>query len=264
MSFRVLALAGLIPLLGLAGCGGAEQPWKPAPAKGPPAAEAGYVAPPATTGVRFAQDGVTLEGAAAPGAKVMLGTPTGETLAATADAQGRWTAQAPPVSAVRLYGLFMTIDGRKVMSEGYLVLTPDGRAALLRAGTGARVLAQGSRPPRILAVDYDRDGGAVISGIGTPDADVGLRVDRSAGGGSVIDGNGRFAIAMVRPLGAGDHTFEVAGEGGEDSVILPTVRPEPVGAAVFRAGPLADGGWRIDWTTPSGGVQTTLLPGRRA
>lgn len=264
MSFRVLALAGLVPLLGLTGCGDARQPWKPAPPKGPPAAEAAYVAPPAMTGVRFGADALTLEGAAAPGAKVMLGTPTGETLSAEADADGRWSVQAPAVSSVRLYGLFMTVAGRKVTSEGYLALTPDGRAVLLRAGGGARVLAQGSRPPRILAIDYDNDGGAVISGVGTPDADVGLRIDRSAGGASVVGSDGRFAIPVVRPLAHADHAFEVAGEGGEDSVIVPTARAEPPGAAVFRAAPLPDGGWRIDWTTPGGGVQTTLLPGRRA
>lgn len=264
MWFRVLALAGLVPLLGLTGCGDAEQPWKPAPAKGPPAAEAAYVAPPSITGLRFGAQAVTLEGSAAPGAQVMLGTPTGETLSATADPDGRWTAQAPAVRTVRLYGLFMTVEGRKVMSEGYLALTPDGRAALLRAGGGARVLAQGSRPPRILAIDYDNGGGAVISGVGTAEADVGLRIDRFAGGASVVGPDGRFAIAVVRPLPAGDHAFEVAGEGGEDSVIAPTARAEPVGAAVFRAAPLPDGGWRIDWTTPGGGVQSTLLPGRRA
>ena len=49
---------------------------------------------------------------------------------------------------VMLYGLFMLDGQRKVNAEGYLLLTPDGRAAELRSGGGARVLAAGSRPPR--------------------------------------------------------------------------------------------------------------------
>ncbi len=252
-----------MPLLGLAGCGDAPRaPWKVAPPKGPVAAEARYVAAPVVVEARVDTGGVQLTGSAAPGAQVMLGTPSGETLAGKAGAEGRWTVTAPIPRGVVLYGLFMQVDERRVNAEGYLVLTPDGRAAELRAGAGARVLATASRPPRILAIDFDRDGGAVVSGVGAARADVGLRVNRTAGGTSTVTDDGRFAIALARPLTVDSHEFEVAGEGGEDRVVAATQRPEPLGEAVYRATPV-DGGWRIDWRTPAGGVQTTLLVARR-
>lgn len=263
MTFRAAAIAGLVPLLGLTACGESRQPpWKSSAPKGPPAAEARYLAPPAITEARGGDGGVQLGGTAAPGARVMLGTPSGETLSAQADAEGRWTVAAPTPRSVTLYGLFMQVDDRKVNAQGYLVLTPDGRAAELRAGAGARVLAPGSRPPRILAVDFDRDGGAVVSGVGTARADVGLRVNRTAGGTGAVTPEGRFSIPLARPLVSGRHEFEVAGEGGEDVVVVVTDRPAPLGEAVYRASAI-DAGWRIDWRTPGGGAQSTLLLVRR-
>lgn len=262
MSFRVVALSGLVPVLLLSACGESRQPpWKVAAPKVAPAAETRYLPAPAVTEAVPAADGVRLSGQAAPGAKVMLGTPTGETLSAVADDKGRWAVVAPTPDAVVLYGLFMLDSQRKVNAEGYLVLTPDGRAAELRSGGGARVLAVGSRPPRILAIDFDHDGGAVVSGVGTPGADLGLRVDHNAGGTALVSGEGRFSVVLIRPLPQGEHEFEVAGEGGEDSVVVATRRAEPLGEAVFRATPVGRG-WRIDWRTPGGGVQTTLLTDR--
>lgn len=259
MTFRAAAIAGLVPLLGLAGCGEERRPpWKASGPKGPPTAEARYLPPPDVVQAIPGAGGVLLSGTAAPDAQIMLGTPDGRTLGANANDEGRWTVEAPSPRGVALYGLFMQVGDRKVNAEGYLVLTEDGRAAQLRAGAGTRVLGQSSRPPRILAIDFDRDGGAVVSGVGTPKADVGLRVNRAAGGTSAVDDRGRFAIALVRPLGTGLHEFEVAGEGGEDVVSLATDRPAPLGEAVYRAVTI-DGGWRIDWRTPTGGVQSTLL-----
>jgi len=259
-----MALAGLLPLLGLYGCGpGDSPPWKAEPAKTAVDAEAGYIAPPITLAAQPSRTGgIVLSGSAAPGAKVRLGTPSGEVLEAVADAKGAWTANAPQVENVRLYGLSMTVDGRTVQSEGYLALTAEGGAAQLRAGAGARVLSPPSRRPRILAIDYDRDGGAVVSGIGTPSAAVGLRVNRIARGDSSVDSQGRFSIPLTQPLIPGPHEFEVAAEGGEDLAQASTTRPEPPAGGPFRA-TRADGGWRVDWMTPGGGVQTTLLFDRR-
>jgi len=263
VSFRAVALSGLVPVLLLSACGESRQPpWKAAQPKAAPAAETRYLAAPAVADAVVAVEGVRLSGQAAARARVMLGTPTGETLSAVADDQGRWSVVAPTPEAVVLYGLFMLDGQRKVNAEGYLVLTPDGRAAELRSGGGARVLAPASRPPRILAIDFDRDGGAVVSGVGTAGADLGLRIDRNAGGTAMVSDAGRFALVLMRPLPQGEHEFEVAGEGGEDSVTVAIRRADPLGEAVYRATPVG-GDWRIDWRTPGGGVQTTLLTDRR-
>lgn len=259
-----MALAGLIPLFGLAGCGPVDTtPWKAEPARVAPEAEAGYLAPPLTLAAQPSRGGVVvLSGSAAPGAAVRLGTPSGEVLNAVADSKGAWTATAKLSDTVKLYGLSMKVAGRTVQSEGYLAVTPEGGAAQLRAGAGARVISPPSRRPTILAIDYDRDGGAVVSGIGTPQADVGLRVNRVASGGSNVDAQGRFAIALSQPLAPGSHEFEVAAEGGEDRLATTTARPVQPTGSPFRAARGGEG-WQIDWMTPGGGVQTTLLFDRR-
>ncbi len=255
MTVRALALAGLIPLLGLGACervASRQEPGKPAAG-----GEAGYVAPPIVLAAQPSSNGVVLSGAAAPDAEVKLGAPSGEVISAKADGKGAWTAVVPPSDGVRFYGLLMGVEARVVQSEGYLVLTPNG-AAQLRAGAGAKVIAPASRRPRILAIDYDGGGGAVVSGVGTPSALVGLRVDRAARGESTVDVQGRFAIPLLQPLAMGVHEFEVAAEGGEDVAAVEVSRSTPPTDSPYRATRFPYG-WRIDWRTPSGGLQTTLL-----
>lgn len=256
MSGRFSVMAGLLPLLLVASCGDGGRPvWKTEPPK--PSAVAGYLAPPRILAVRAARGGVALAGLAAPGARVRLGEPNGQLRYATADASGLWTIVVPPASGVRLFGLAMVVAGRTVQAEGYLALAPDGRAAQIRAGGGTLVLAPPSRRPLILALDFDGDGAAMVSGVGTVDAEVGLRLDRTAAGGSTVDRQGRFSFALSRPMSAASHELEISGEGGEDVVAVATGRPGPL-EQPFRAERLA-GAWRIDWMTPGGGVQTTLL-----
>lgn len=97
----------------------------------------------------------------------------------------------------------------------------------------------------------------MVSGVGTVDAEVGLRLDRTAAGGTAIDKEGRFSLALSRPMSGANHELEISGEGGEQVVIVGAERPAPLGQP-FRARRAA-GAWRIDWMTPGGGVQTTVL-----
>jgi hypothetical protein len=147
-----------------------------------------------------------------------------------------------------------------VQAEGYVMVAEGGQVAVLRAGTGTRRLVAGSSSPRILAVDVDREGGAVVSGIAAPGAGLNVRVDRTTRGGGRADDDGRFFISLTDALAPGVHDIQVGGEGGEDATAL----------AVSPAGPLTYGpvranrtplGWRIDWMTPGGGVQSTFLIG---
>lgn len=256
MSVRLSVLAALLPLLTLAACDEGGRPaWKTEAAKAE--AVAGYVKPPSVLAARAGRGGTALAGVAAPGARVLLVAPDGGQKEARADDKGAWMIVAPPATTLRLYGLAMMVGERSVQAEGFLALTPDGRLAQLRPGAGALVLSAPSRRPRILALDFDRDGAAMVSGVGTINAEVGLRLDRAAAGGSMIDRQGRFSFALSRPVSEAGHDLEISGEGGEDTISVTTSRPADLGG-LYRASRLT-GAWRIDWRTPGGGVQSTLL-----
>ncbi len=248
--------AGLLPLLLVGACGdGGRAVWKTDAAKA--AAVDGYLTPPHVLATRVGRAGVAIAGVAAPGSKVRLGEPTGQLRYGLADAAGLWTIVVPAAPDLRLFGVAMTVGDRSIQAEGYLAVAPDGHAALLRAGAGTQVIAAPSRRPQILALDFDRDGAAMISGVGTVNADIGLRLDRSAAGGTVVDRQGRFSFALSRPITPASHELEMSGEGGEDVVIVATGRPAALDRP-FRASRLPNA-WRIDWMTPGGGAQTTLL-----
>jgi hypothetical protein len=203
---------------------------------------------------------VALSGEAEPLASVRLGAPTGEALVGKADAAGAWRLIAPLAAEPRLYGLSMTLEGRTVQAQGYLMVAPNGAAVLLRAGAGAEVMGQSSLSPRILAIDYDRGGGGVVSGVATPGAGLGVRVDRTTRGESKVGADGRFSISLDQPLMEGTHTIQVAGEGGEQQVVIEVSPPLPPTGGPVRS-TFSAGGWRVDWMTPGGGLQTTQLLG---
>ena len=260
-------MIGMPALLAVAACGqGAEDAaWK-AQARQKAAdatAEAGYVTPPTVTGLLVGPDGsLTASGQAQQGASVRLGSPTGEMVSAVADDAGQWRAQLPASDAVRLYGVSMTSGGRAVQSQGYAAILPNGRLAQLRAGSGSLLLTEPSAAPRILAVDFDRDGQAVLTGVAASRASLSVRVNRVPGGETSADRSGRFLIALNKPLPNGPVEIEVAGDGGVDTVTIIASQAGPIAQGPFRSAAIA-GGWRIDWMSPGGGVQTTLLLAQR-
>lgn len=256
VSGRWIAWAGLLPLLLVAACGeGQPAPWKADSQKAAPVD--GYLTPPRVLAARVGSAGIAIAGVAAPGARIRLGEPTGQMHAGVTDSGGLWTIVVPPSPDLRLFGIAMIVEQRTVQAEGYVAVAPDGRAALLRAGAGAQVISPPSRRPLILALDFDRDGAAMISGVGTVGAEIGLRLDRTAAGGTTIDRQGRFSFALSRPITPATHELEMSGEGGEDVVVVATDRP-PTLDHPFRAARLSNA-WRVDWMTPGGGAQTTLL-----
>lgn len=247
----------------LGACDREDKGWRrdPAAAKTEQASpQAGYLKPPRVVSAIRQADAVALSGQAEPLASVRLGAPTGEVLVGKTDAAGVWRLLAPLTAEPRLYGLSMTMEGRTVQAQGYLMVAPGGVAALLRAGAGAEVLGQASLSPRVLAIDYDRGGGAVVSGVGTPGAGLGVRVDRTTRGEGKVGADGRFSISLDQPLAEGAHTIQVAGEGGEQQVVVEVSPPLPATAGPVRS-TLSATGWRVDWMTPGGGLQTTQLLG---
>lgn len=256
----ILLLAGLV----LAACGpaGQKDAWRTAGADGPevPAAEAGYLRPPTVDRATPNPAGVLLEGTASPGAQVRLGSPGAAPILVRADSAGRWRHRLAPADGVRLFSLAMTTgDGRTVQAQGYLALLPDGRMAQLRPGTSALVAASRSDVPRLLAVDFDEDGAVTTAGVARAGSGLGLRIDRTAQASGKADGQGRFQLAVERPLGAGERLFEISGDSGEQVISLPLGRPAAPGG-IYRAVAVGPH-WRIDWMTPAGGLQTTLILG---
>jgi hypothetical protein len=185
--------------------------------------------------------------------------PTGAAYGATATDKGDWSIAAPAARDVRLFGVAEELAGRDVQGEGYIAVlpAPGPAGALLRAGGGASVLAKGGGL-KIAAIDFDGSGAAVVSGFGRPGASARATIDGAAAGEARINDRGRFSISLAMPLRAGDHQARV--EAGDQAAMAKfTVEPpRPVSGLPYR-GERTPQGWRVDWLTPGGGEQTTLI-----
>jgi hypothetical protein len=235
--------------------------------QGPPSApqdqagsesEAGYVAPPAATDALVSARGVSLRGAAAAGAAVQLATPAGEAVSTRADAEGRWRLDLPPSGQARIFGLSAESGGRRVQSQGYLLVGPRGQTAVLRAGAAALRLdhAAGSR---IASLDFDGEGGALLSGWAAGGTDVLVRLDGKPVGEARTDDAGRFTLALPR-LAAGPHRIEATGVAFTDELQMDASPAAPLAAGPLNSEPIPRG-LRADWLTPGGGIQSTILAG---
>lgn len=255
--FRVVGVlaSGLL----LAGCGG-----KVANPLGPraPAAEAAYLASPAPLAVRLAAGRVILSGSAPPRAKVRLATPDGQALFADADPMGRWTLDLGGGAEPRIFGLSATVQGRQTQAQGYVLVTPRGQAALLRAGAGARRFD----PPRgsgLRAIDFDGGGGVEVSALAPPGATVILRLDGRQVAQGRADVAGHYDASLPSPgasasVRRGLHEIQVYGDGFSDTVSFQVSVAPPLARGPLRS-QLTSAGLRVDWMTPGGGVQSTLL-----
>jgi hypothetical protein len=199
-----------------------------------------------------------LRGTAIPKAMVRLSTPAGEMVFNVADATGAWRLVLPAPTQVRLFGLSMVDDHQTIQAEGYLAITPHGTVAQLRAGSGARVYGSHAAGVRILALDFDRKGGAVISGTSPTKTALSLFVDGASRGSVVADETGVFSLALNEPLAPGVHRLQVQGAGlsGETEATISSAGP--LSDPPFQAAAIPNG-WRIDWMTPAGGLQSTLI-----
>ncbi|HEY1753201.1 MAG TPA: hypothetical protein VGG29_18235 [Caulobacteraceae bacterium] len=247
----MLALA-----LALAGCG--QPPSAPAAnAASPSSTEQEYHPAPELLGASAPAGGrVQLYGEALPGAAVRVATPDGAAEFANADAHGVWRIGIAPSAAPRLFGLSMSDQGRVIQAMGYLFVAP-GAVARLRAGGGAEVLTPGGHGLTPQALDYDNRFATTLSGLAAPGEPLALRVDGVERGRSEADKAGRFTLSL-RPLTAGLHDFDLAGASGDARFQVAIATPAPLPHPPFDAQRLAHA-WRIDWITPGGGEQTTLI-----
>ena len=232
----------------------------------PPAQEAarvaerqagGYLPAPSVQRVTLADTGLRLSGAAPAGAEVRAQEPGGAAITGIADEKGAWSLTAPAAGGVRLLGLSARLGERRVQSQGYLLIAPNGVAALLRAGGGAHRLEPRSAPS-LSAFDFDGEGGAILSGLAAPGTALSLRVDGRQSADATADAQGRFSIVLPRPIAPGTHRLGVVADAFQLTAPVQVSRPvAPEGQALRTEA--VPGALRADWRTPGGGIQATLL-----
>jgi hypothetical protein len=258
----VLASAAALALiLGQAACSrSGPLPARQAQAGGD-APDPGYHAAPLVNAVTRSADGsVSLSGRALPSSPVRMVSPPGATIEARADGSGAWTASLGPVSEPALYRLTEQAGGQTVEAEGFIAVLPGvPTVALLRAGFGAAVVqASGQEPLKILAVDYDLAGAAVVSGRARASSPVRVLVDGQPSIEGAAGSDGRFSLTLSKPLRPGSHRFQALTPQATAEAVVTMTPPSPPRNAPFQAQSLPSG-WRVDWITPGGGVQTTVL-----
>jgi hypothetical protein len=252
-TFLALAL-----LSAVAGC--SPKPTAAVNAAAAPAAPPDYRPAPELLGGGSAADGrLQLTGSAVPAAVVRLYSPGGAQQFATADEHGRWRFTLAASSQARLLSLSMSDNGRVVQAMEYLFVAPDGVVARLRSGGGTQAPARGQVGLAALALDYDNQRAATLSGVAGPHETVTVRVDGVERSQGAADSAGRFVLAL-QPLAAGAHEFDLMGVAQEIHFSANVGSPAPLGKATYTAQKTGQG-WRIDWVTPGGGEQTTLILG---
>ena len=243
-------------LVALAGCGG--KPADQAPrGEAVNVSAADYLTPPAPVAIQRAADGLSLTGTAPAGSRVRLATPQGQALFADADDKGRWHIALGVLPQPRIYGLSVTHKGRQAQAQGYVLVEPGGRAGLLRAGAAAQRL---DHPAGVglRSLDFDREGGAVISADVTASATVLLRIDGEQAAEGRAGDDGRVELAVPTPIRPGAHRLQIYADGASDTVAVQVSPPEPLAQGPLRS-QLTAAGLRVDWMTPGGGVQSTIL-----
>jgi hypothetical protein len=250
-------LGAVIGLGLLSGCG-EGQVGAVSPLNREAEAPSTYLAPPSASALRPGAEGPVLSGAAAAGARVRLATPEGEVRMTQANGDGAWSIALGASAVPRIFGLSMLTGERTVQAEGYQLVLPDGRLVLLRAGAGA-VVVEGAVDEGITAFDFDEEGGAVISGVAPPDAILSVRIDgRTVSTSGRADAAGHFSLPFGAPVPPGPHQIRVQGESLDLSAEVDATPAAPPEEGAIRA-TRSPYGLRVDWLTPGGGLQSTLL-----
>ena len=254
-------LAAASALAPLSACGPSPRP----PELKAPVLDFGYLQAPVLTSAWVAGGAVVLSGRAANVARVRLSSPYGQTLGTTASDTGDWSIEVPavlnPVERLQMYGLSQDRDGRLVQAEGYIAVLPDPiiPVVLLRAGTGARPIGpQGAGLGSVLIADFDVLGGLAVSGQAAAGQEIKAALDGVWIAQGRADRDGQFSLALSGATRPGTH--QVSLQIGGRTLILPLdIKPARLAAGRLYKSTQIQGGWRIDWTTPSGGVQSSVI-----
>jgi len=252
-SLSVLSLA----VIGLAGC---ERPQTaPRPDHTAELRAAGYTGAPIIIAVSQPSPGtVVVTGKALPDGRVRFLYGQDRAVGVTADGQGRFSAELPISGAGSLYDLSMEDAGALLHAEGRLFV-PAGhadKAVLLRPGSPAAPILTPAMG--IVVVDYDSAGALGVVGRVAPRAGVNLVVNGEVRAQPISDPGGMYsAVTQISPPTDNIATVTIVTDaaGAEWKRAVPVVKPASDQDAITAI----EGGWRVDWRMPGGGVQTTLV-----
>jgi hypothetical protein len=261
VGFKIMALSVMVLL---AAC--MPKPSDTTPVPDLQSAQVGYLQAPRLTATTLSDRAFIVRGLAAKGARVRLSSPDGLAFGTTANDRGDWQIELPrgPQQQAMLFGLSEDIEGRIIQGEGYVALLPDLRVpvVLLRAGTGAQTLVKSSSFD-ITTADFDGAGGMSISGFAPAGKSIRASVNGASVNGAMVSDalvgtDGRFTLGLIGSARSGKRTINLS-IGNSSLTFIVDISPHKL-----KAGSLSDttrlvDGWRIDWTTPSGGVQTTFI-----
>ena len=258
-------MRGQILIALLAACAALTGCSRATPSHGPSAHAAdplaGYLPPPQIVQAERRGQAVLLTIAAAPGAIVRLASPDGSATTGQADRKGAIRLAAPVGAAPRLYSLSETVGGRLARAMGYVAVlpAPGPPAALLRPAAAAALPPSLSPTQRgVVAIDYDASGAAMASGHAAPSETIRLFLDGKDTGEDPADTAGVFNASFSKSLAPGPHVLGIVGQRLRASASFTAARSARLANPFFDATRM-DGAWRIDWMTPGGGVQSTIL-----
>ncbi len=236
----------------------------PKPASPPPSslpAQSDYLSPPEPTAAARSPGGdLVLSGAARPDALIRLASPDGSAIGVAAAHDGTWTLTVPSGGQPRMYSLSEDASGRLLRAPGYITALPRPApaAVMVRPGAGATPLAKSARPLSIATIDFDSGGAVVASGLATPRTTVRTRLDGADAGEDRADDHGVYTVALSSSVRPGPHTIEAFAGSNRAEAAFDVSPSHAIVRPPFAATP-GQSGWRIDWMTPGGGVQTTLI-----
>jgi len=238
-------LAAGISLLGalvVAGCGEQAQP------QAETTPDTGWVMPPEIDAAASSGREVIVRGKASPLGRVVVSGAGDLAYAVGADTEGRFELRVPRPAQDTLFVVEARVGQEGFPAPYRLLIGADPQApiALLAIGAPTRRL---DAAPGLDAVDTDGRG-ALVSGRAAPKTEV--VIEGSMERRVRADETGRWRLA-----GSGDGTTPIRVAGV-------AYAPAPGGAATPDTLERAGAGWRIAWSSPGGGRQSTWFPERAA
>jgi hypothetical protein len=215
-------------------------------------AENGYLSPPQLIQAAPSMGQIVLRGRAAHHAKLTLG----QVRETVADAKGAFAFAVPLTPAAQIFSLSMNAGDRRVQAEGYVLVTAKGQVAVLKSGAAAERLDMAQRYG-IGAFDFDSAGAAIVAGRAPAGSGLSIRLDGRQAVEARSDELGAYIVSLptLRP---GPHRIEVVGDNFTQALDVAISPAEPLTDAPIRTAP-APGGLRVDWMTPGGGLQSTII-----